>query len=70
MDGHQAGEFQYRMTILLEAQIEMEAMKAQNQYRASIDEQPEYKYEDFMSLVNKYGIHHNAAVEAQRAIMR
>lgn len=68
MDARQAGEYQYRLTQLLEAQIEMEAMKAQNQLRASQNLAPDYTEDDFNSLINKHGIHHNAAVEALRTI--
>lgn len=52
------------MTQLLEATIEMEAMKSTNQQCLVEGIKPNYDFKDFMSLITKHGIHHNAACEA------
>ncbi len=44
------------------AQIEAEGMKAENQYRVSGGESIAYGKEQFDSLIEKYGIHHNAVL--------
>lgn len=64
MEAWQAAEYQYRMTILLEATIEMEAMKAENKIRELSGKSLAYGEDQFMALINKHGIHHNAAVTA------
>jgi len=64
MDSQNLNAYQYRMTQLLEATIEMEAMKAENEMRKIRGESLAYGETDFMGLINKHGIHHNAACEA------
>ena len=68
MDTHNLNAYQYRMTQLLECQIELEAMKAENEQRKITGESMAYRDYDFVALINKHGIHHNAAVEAGRDI--
>jgi hypothetical protein len=47
---------------LLQAQIEMQAMIAENQHRISIGESIAYGEEAFNSLIEKHGVHHNSFV--------
>jgi hypothetical protein len=49
----------FRMN-MLQAEIEMNAMIAENKQREVIGESMAYTEEAFMGLVDKYGIHHNA----------
>lgn len=44
---------------LLQAEIEMNAMIAHNKQCAYSGSEP-YSHQEFMSLIEKYGIHHNA----------
>ncbi len=48
------------------ALIEMESMKAKNQWRKHQQESPAYGEEAFLAVINKYGIHHNAVLEVMR----
>ena len=68
MDTHNMNAYQYRMTQLLEATIEMEAMKVANMECVFSNIPLKYSETAFESLINKHGIHHNAAVEAGREI--
>ena len=45
---------------LLQAEIEMNAMIAENKQREALGESMAYTEKDFMELIEKYGIHHNA----------
>ena len=44
------------------ALIEMHAMEAQNRQDASVGRNPTYVQSDFLGLIEKYGLHHNAVV--------
>jgi hypothetical protein len=44
------------------AQIEMEAMKAENRRREDQGKSLAYGEEEFASLIDKYGLHHNAVI--------
>ena len=44
------------------AMIEAMGMKAQNERRNWVRESPEYIFDDFENLINKYGISHNAVI--------
>lgn len=44
---------------MLQAEIEMQGMIAENQYRISNGESPAYGEDAFNSLIEKHGIHHN-----------
>lgn len=52
-------ELLYFKMQLLQAEIEMNAMIAENQHRIICDNQTSYGEKDFMALIDKYGIHHN-----------
>lgn len=45
--------------IFLMAQIEMQSMIAENQYRVSCGNSISYGEDAFLNLIEKYGIHHN-----------
>lgn len=45
---------------LLQAEIEMQAMIAENKQREIEGKSMAYTEEAFMELIEKYGIHHNA----------
>lgn len=44
---------------LLRAEIEMNAMKAENKQREILGQSMAYTGDDFMSLIDKYEIYHN-----------
>jgi ParB-like chromosome segregation protein Spo0J len=44
---------------LLQAEIEMNAMIAENKQREALGESMAYTEKDFLALVDKHGIHHN-----------
>ena len=48
------------------AQAEIEGMKAQNEYRKYLGENPEYVFDDFTAIQSKYMIEHNAVIEYLR----
>ena len=50
------------------AQIEAMGMVAENQFRKDNGLSVAYKDEDFNSLINKYGIHHNAVIKYLREV--
>lgn len=52
-------ELLYFKMQLLQAEIEMNAMIAENKYRMMVDNQLSYGEKDFMGLIEKYGIHNN-----------
>lgn len=45
---------------LLQAEIEMNGMIAENKQREIANESMAYTHKDFVNLINRYGIHHNA----------
>ena len=45
---------------MLQAEIELKGMIAENKQREHLKLSMAYVYEDFMNLVEKYSIHHNA----------
>ena len=44
---------------LLQAEIEMNSMIAENKQREALDQSMAYTDKDFIALVDKYGVHHN-----------
>lgn len=48
------------------ALIEAEGMKAENAHWAYLEQGPAYREADFKALVEKWGIHHNAALTTLR----
>lgn len=44
---------------LLQAEIEMNAMRAENMQREALGQSMAYGESDFMALIDKYGIYHN-----------
>lgn len=50
----------YFKMCLLQAEIEMNAMIAENKQREYLNQSMAYNDADFMNLIEKYGIHHNA----------
>lgn len=50
------------------AQIEAMGMVAENKFREYNGLPVAYKDEDFSSLINKYGIRHNAVIEYLREV--
>jgi len=52
----------YVMTQNTCAQVELNAMLVANQERASRGEAMAYNYEQMMSLIDKYQIHHNGVM--------
>lgn len=64
MDSYQAAEFQYRVAQILEAQIVMEGMKAENEIRKIRGEAPAYGEEQFQKIIIEHDIHHNGSVSA------
>lgn len=53
-------ELLYFKMNMLQAEIEMNAMIAENKQREACGESMAYRDSNFMSLIEKYGIHHNA----------
>lgn len=45
------------------ALAEIEAMKAENSYRASCGNNIAYGEDAFLAVIEKYGIHHNAVMK-------
>ena len=45
---------------MLQAEIELKGMIAENKQREHLKLSMAYVYKDFMNLVEKYSIHHNA----------
>ena len=45
---------------MLQAEIEMNGMIAENKQREVLGESMAYRYEDFVDLIERYNIHHNA----------
>lgn len=41
---------------------ELEAMKVANVMRLQVGHSPAYGEEEFLALITKYGVHHNAAL--------
>ena len=44
---------------LLQAEIRMQAMIAENKQREMLNESMAYVEKDFMNIIDEYGIHHN-----------
>lgn len=53
-------ELVYFKMQLLQAEIEMNAMIAENQHRIICDNQISYGEKEFIALIEKHGIYHNA----------
>lgn len=53
-------ELLYFKMQLLQAEIEMQGMIAENQHRMICDNQISYGEKEFMGLIEKHGVHHNA----------
>ena len=70
LEPHHLSEVMYQFGMFLAAQIEMEAMKAENKQREHLGQSMAYVDSDFASLIEKYGIHHNALVESQRRMQQ
>jgi len=51
-------EMLYFKMNLLQAEIEMNAMIAENKQREALGESMAYTEKDFLALVDKHGIHH------------
>ena len=62
MEDRTMENFAYQLTMLMQARIEMEGMIAENQHRASNGHSPLYGYDEFVALIDKHGIHHNAVL--------
>ena len=45
---------------MLQAEIELKGMIAENKQREHLHLSMAYTYDDFMNLIKKYSIHHNA----------
>ena len=56
----------YMKGILLQAEIEMNAMIAENKQREALGLSMAYGETAFMGLIEKYGVHHNALTESLR----
>ena len=52
-------ELTYFKMKLLQAEIEMNGMIAENKQREVLGQSMAYTDSDFISLIDKYGIHHN-----------
>jgi hypothetical protein len=52
-------ELMYFKMQMLQAEIEMQGMIAENKNRELRGDSPAYGEDHFQALVNKYGIHHN-----------
>lgn len=53
-------DLEYFKMNMLQAEIEMNGMIAENKQREMIGCSPAYMENDFMNLIKKYNIHHNA----------
>lgn len=53
-------EMLYFQMELLQAEIEMQGMIAENKEREILKEEMKYREKDFMNLIEKHRIHHNA----------
>lgn len=58
MDEKQSELLYFKMQ-LLQAEIEMNAMIAENKLREMRNESPAYGEKSFIDLIEKYGIYHN-----------
>jgi hypothetical protein len=56
LDDHEILYFQMQ---LLQAEIEMNAMIAENKQREHLGQSMAYTDADFIQLIDKFGIHHN-----------
>jgi len=65
MDGSQIQilkNIAYHNTMMLQCQITMEAMKAENKQRELEGKSLAYTEKQFIDLINEFGIHHNAVL--------
>lgn len=53
----------YQRSMTVGAQIELEAMKSENRLREQNDKAPAYGYKDFMDLIERYELGHNAILD-------
>jgi len=53
-------ELTYFKMNILQAEIEMNGMIAENKIMANKDNSVKYGYDDFVALIEKYHIYHNA----------
>lgn len=63
-------EFMYQYGMAVAAQIELEAMKAENASRLSRGLSPAYGEAEIMQLQERYGMHHNPLTEAMRRMQQ
>lgn len=54
----------YVKAMLLAAEIEMQAMIAENQSRIANGDAVAYGEKEFIALIDKHGVHHNGVVSA------
>lgn len=52
-------ELLYFQMNMLQLEVEMIAMKLENEIALGCGTEVPYRYEDFMNLINKHGVHHN-----------
>jgi hypothetical protein len=52
----------YVMSQIASAQIELEAMKSENQLAERHDHSPAWGYNEFISLIDKYQLGHNSVI--------
>ena len=60
METENESQFLYFKMQLLQAEIEMQAMIAENKFREIQGHSLAYREDDFMNLIEKYSILHNA----------
>ncbi len=44
------------------AQVEIFGMQAENMQRQQLGQSMAFVYDDFMKVINQYGVHHNAVI--------
>lgn len=52
-------ELLYFQMNMLQLEVEMTAMKLENEIALGCGAVAPYRYEHFMNLIDKYGVHHN-----------
>lgn len=53
---------EYHRTMMLQAEIRMQAMIAENKVRESNGDAPAYGEKQFLALIEEFGVHHNAVL--------
>lgn len=53
---------EYTRMTLLQAEIKMQGMIAENKQREVLGQSMAYTFEDFNNLIDECGVHHNAVV--------